>query len=106
MYKRRPFTSDCATSLVGLGPVVPNIIRLMSSLMTNWLTVVAKVFSNTLRFLLQKCEIHIFSAKTINVFAILQDRNFNVTSCLRTTSLSFEQLGIFTLHICPVLLLT
>ena len=46
--------------------------------MINLLTVVAKVFSNTLIFLLQKCE-YIFSAKNINVFAIFQDRNFNVT---------------------------
>ena len=49
--------------------------------MINMFTVVAKVFSDTLIFLLQKCEAtHIFfSAKTINVFAIFQDRNFNVT---------------------------
>ena len=33
--------------------------------------------------------IHIFSAKNIAVFAIFQDRNFNVTLAL----LSFEQLG-------------
>ena len=55
--------------------------------MTNSLTVVANVFSNTLIFLLQKCEellqamqklLTIFSAKNINVFAIFQDRNFNV----------------------------
>ena len=62
--------------------------------MTNSLTVVAKVFSNTLIFLLQNCEqlLHCeshshlqceshshFSAKNIDVFAIFQDRNFNVT---------------------------
>ena len=48
--------------------------------MTNSLTVVAKVFSDTLIFLLQKCAkaTHIFSAKDSNVFAIFQDRNFNV----------------------------
>ena len=55
--------------------------------MTNSLTVVANVFSNTLIFLLQKCEellqamqklLTIFSAKNINVFAIFQDRHFNV----------------------------
>ena len=38
------------------GSVVQSIISLTSSLMTNSLTVVAKVFSNTLIFLLQKCE--------------------------------------------------
>ena len=40
-----------------LGPVVQSIVNLMSSLMTNSLTVVAKVFSNTSIFLLQKCEL-------------------------------------------------
>ena len=47
--------------------------------MTNELTVVAKVFSNTLIFLLQKCKSnsHFFS-KNINVFVIFQDRKFNV----------------------------
>ena len=45
------------------------------------LTVVAKVFSNTLIFLLKKCDkaTHIFSAKNINVLAIFQDRNFSIT---------------------------
>ena len=48
--------------------------------MTNSLTVVAKVFSNTLIFFPQKCEYcksysHFFS----NIFAIFQDRNCNVT---------------------------
>ena len=40
--------------------------------MTSLLTVVAKVFSITWIFLLQKCAkaTHIFSAKYINVFAI------------------------------------
>ena len=37
-------------------PVVQSIISLTSLLMTNLLTVVAKVFSDTLIFLLQKCE--------------------------------------------------
>ena len=50
--------------------------------MTNLLTVVAKVFSNTLIFLLQNIQCksysHFFS-KNINVFAIFQDGNFNVT---------------------------
>ena len=49
-------------------PVVQSIVSLSSFLMINSLTVVAKVFSNTLIFLLKKCEYnakatHIFSAK-------------------------------------------
>ena len=35
---------------------IQSIVSLASSLMTNWLTVVAKVFSNTLILMLQKCE--------------------------------------------------
>ena len=54
--------------------------------MTNSSTVVAKVFSNILIFLLQKkvngfCNAkaaHIFFSKIINFFAIYQDRNFNI----------------------------
>ena len=38
------------------GPVVQSFISLMTLLMTNLLTVVAKVCSNTLVILLQKCE--------------------------------------------------
>ena len=60
-----------------LGPVVQSVISLTSLLMTNSLTVVAKVFSNTLIFVLQKCESILqckiyshFLAKIINVFAI------------------------------------
>ena len=65
-----------------LGPIVQSIVSLTSLLMTNSLTVVGKAFSNTLIFLLQKCDAkaaHIFSAKNIYVFAIFQDRNFNIT---------------------------
>ena len=48
--------------------------------MTNLLTVVAKVFLNILIFLLQKCEqLLTFFSKNINVFAIFQEINFNVT---------------------------
>ena len=53
--------------------------------MTNSLTVVAKIFLNTLIFLLQKCEsiyakaTYFFFSKKFNVFVIFQDRNFNVT---------------------------
>ena len=44
------------------------------------LTVVAKVFSNRLIFSTAKCEkLLIFSAKNISVFAIFQDRHFNIT---------------------------
>ena len=46
--------------------------------MTNSLIVVAKVFSKTLIFLLQNTRI--FSAKSINVFAIFQDRKLNFVS--------------------------
>ena len=58
------------------GPSCQQFFSLTSSLMTNSLTVVAKVFSDTLIFLLQKCEklLH-FSAKDVNVFAISQERN-------------------------------
>ena len=59
----------------GLGTMTATT-SLTASLMTNLLTVVAKIFSNTLIFLLQAT--HIFSAKHINVFAIFKDRNFNV----------------------------
>ena len=38
------------------GPAVQSIVSLTSSIMTNLLTVVAKVFLNILIFLLQKCE--------------------------------------------------
>ena len=51
-------------------------------LMTNSVTGTAKVFLNTLIFLLQKSEQKLptfFSAKSINVFALYQDGNFNVT---------------------------
>ena len=69
------------------GPILQSIVSVTSSLMTNSLTVVAEIFSNTLIFLLQKCEYllhcksypHFFQQKNINVFAIFQDRNFNVT---------------------------
>ena len=67
------------------GPGVQSIVSLTSSLMTNLLTVVAKVFSNTLIFLLPKFEVllqykdysHIFS-KNINALVVFQDRNFDV----------------------------
>ena len=67
-----------------LGSAVQSILSLTISLITNWLTVVTKVFSNILIFFLQKNvssfakATHIFSAKSTNVFAISQDRNFNV----------------------------
>ena len=38
------------------GPAVQTIASLMSLLITIWLTILPKVFSNTLIFLLQKCE--------------------------------------------------
>ena len=69
-----------------LGPVVKSIFSLTSLLMTNWLTAVAKVFSNTLIFCCKNMNsfcntkaTHIFQRKNINIFAIFQDRNFNFT---------------------------
>ena len=72
-----------------LDPVIQSIVSLTNSLMTNLLTVVAKAFSNTLTFLLQKREkllqsksyTHFFSKKKKHIYAIklFQDRNFNVT---------------------------
>ena len=67
------------------GPVVQSIVSLTSSVMTNS-TVVAKVFSNILIFLLPKFDVllqckdysHTFS-KNINVLVIFQDRNFDVS---------------------------
>ena len=54
--------------------------------MTNLLTVVAKVFSKTLIFCCKNVSsfcnakaTHNFSAKNMNVFAIFQDRNSNIT---------------------------
>ena len=41
---------------MGGGGAVQTFVSLMSLLITNWLTVVAQVFSNTLIFLLQKCK--------------------------------------------------
>ena len=64
-----------------LGPLVQSIVSLICLLMTNPFTVLAKVFLSTLIFLLQKYAkaTNIFAAKNISVFAIFQDRNFNVT---------------------------
>ena len=55
--------------------------------MTKSLTVLAKVVSNALIFLLKQCEcksyqyffffFFFFSKKNINIFTIFQDRNFN-----------------------------
>ena len=81
-----------------LGLVVQSIISL--TLMTNTLTVVAKVFSNTLIFFAAKMWVafamiakatHIFFAKNINVFTIFQDRNFKLT--LANNFIKFWQLG-------------
>ena len=68
-----------------LGPAVQSMVSLMSLLITNSLTAVAKLFSNTLKFFCKNVSsfcnakaTHIFSAKNINVFAIFQGRNFNI----------------------------
>ena len=56
--------------------------------MTNSLTVVSKIFSKTFDLIFCSKKVssfsnakatHIFPAKNINVFAIFQDRSFNVT---------------------------
>ena len=47
---------DLLTANIDLSPVVQSIAKLTSLLMTNSFTAVATVFSNTLIFLLQKCE--------------------------------------------------
>ena len=63
-----------------LGPVVQSIFSLTSLLMTNSLTVVAKVFQIHWYFSAKMwVAFAIFSAKNINVFAIFQEGNFNVT---------------------------
>ena len=51
-----PSQISAAMYEVSQGPVIQSIVSLMSLLMTNALTVVAKAFSNTLIFLLQKSE--------------------------------------------------
>ena len=67
----------------------------MNLLMTNSFTVVAKVFSNTLMFLLQKCEYksysNFFTAKNINVFAIFQDRNFKSYTFLKNRHIIIQE---------------
>ena len=47
-------SDQTGNNLVYLGPVVQSMVSLLSLLMTNSLTAVAKVFSNTFIFLLQK----------------------------------------------------
>ena len=53
---KKKYFKMLSAEIIILGPVVQSIADLTSLLMTNLLTVVAKVFSNTLIFLLQKCE--------------------------------------------------
>ena len=75
--------SDC------LGPVVQSNISLISLLMNN----VAKVFSNTLLVLLQKCEkLLTFLQQKISVY-LPYFKKETLISRLLTTLLSFEQLG-------------
>ena len=79
-------TKECCRPWRGLNPRPPGLqldgtSRLKTVLLvTNSLAVVAKVFSKTFIFLLQKCKSYSdFFSKNINVFAIFQDTNFNVT---------------------------
>ena len=67
-YNRRTALQQSVETTIG-SPVVQGIVSFTSSLMTNLLTDIPKVFSNIL----------IFFWKNVNVFAIFQDRNFNVT---------------------------
>ena len=65
MYSLTPadfYFVSLVVKIINQGPVVQSIVSLMSSLKTNSLTLGAKVFSNTLIFLLQKAT-HILSAK-------------------------------------------
>ena len=67
-------------SLKHQSPVVQSIVSLTCSLMTNSLTVVAKVFQ--IHWYFCWCvdfATHILSAKHTNILPILQDKNFNVT---------------------------
>ena len=64
------------------GPLVQSIVSLTSSLMTNSLTFVVVVFSNTLIFLMQKnvssfCN-HNFQQKISMYLPYFKKRNFNV----------------------------
>ena len=70
------------------GPIVQSIVGLRSSLLTNTLTVVTKVIpinsyfccKNVSSFCMQwKSYSHFFFSKNINLFAIFQDRNLNIT---------------------------
>ena len=58
--------------------------------MVRMLTVLVYTISNSLVFLLRKCDSHFFS-KNISVYAILNDQCFNRT--LTNDIVSFEQLG-------------
>ena len=69
-----------------LGPDVQNFVSLTSSVKTNALTVVAKVFFKYIDIFAAKMWVDFavqklltFFSKNINGFAIFQDRNFNVT---------------------------
>ena len=77
MKLKWPNTENISPGFFSKSPVVQSIVSLTGLLMTNLLTVVAQVFSNTPIFLLQKCAF--FQQININVFAVFQDRNFNVT---------------------------
>ena len=70
--------------------------------MTNLLTVVAMVFSNKIDIFAAKMraafaiqKLLTFFRKNINVFAIFQDRNFNVMLAI---NFFFEQLGPVVWH--------
>ena len=81
------------------GPVVQNIVSLMSSLVIKMLTVLVSTISNLQVFLLKKMWVafanakatHIFFSKNISIYAIFNDQSFN--NMLTNDIVSFEQLG-------------
>ena len=64
-----PYVISKRSVKIYLGPIVQSIVSLMRLLMTNSLTVVAEVFSNTLIFFADIIYSH-FSTKNIYVFTI------------------------------------
>ena len=84
-----------------LGPVVQSIIRLMSLLMTNSLTVAAKVFSNAM----QKLLLFFFNKK---YSCICQDRNFNLMStlnkCFDREIRKISRKSMYRVHVCKHLI--
>ena len=62
------------------GPVVQNIISLMSLLVVKRLTAPVSTVSNSKLFLLKKCSYSHFCSKNISIYAIFNDQSFYNTS--------------------------